>query len=100
DACNRSRETDENQAGHDGEQKYTDHDFDGGNDVTVNSLRVHVAVANSGQGLDAEEEAVEERMRRQPSNTVSTKAIKDGEEKVEPDINSSDKRGELRPPQA
>ena len=82
DARDGAREADENQSGHHREQKHARHDFEGGDDVTVQSLRIHVAVAHSGQRLDTEEEAVEKPVWRRPGNTISAKAVKNREKQI------------------
>src|SRR5260370_9210332 len=56
-ARDRARKAHEDEAGHRCEQKYPGHYLNGGDDVSVKRLRIHVAVAHSGQRLHAEEEA-------------------------------------------
>src|SRR6201993_4022034 len=60
DAGNWSRESKEDEAGHDGEEKNSAHDLDGRDDVAVERLRIPMAVANRGQSLDAEKERIGE----------------------------------------
>jgi len=98
DARNRSRETDENQSGHDREQKHAGHDFNCADDVSVERLRVHVAVAHSGERLDAEEKAIEKPMPTSAAgDAVLLQAVKSGEEQIESDINNGDEHRESRP---
>src|SRR5207247_11091108 len=98
DTRNRSRETDKNQSGHDREQKHAGHDFDCADYVSVERLRVHVAVAHSGERLDAEEKAIEKPMPTGAAgDAVLLQAVKSGEEQIEADINSGDERRESRP---
>ena len=67
--------------------------------MSVERLRVHVTVADGGQRLHTEEKAVEEPMSRRSGDTVLPKAVKGGEKKIQPNVKSADKCGELRPPQ-
>jgi len=67
--------------------------------MSVKRLRVHVTVANGGERLHTEEKAVEEPMSRRSGDTVLPKAVKGGEKKIQPNVKSAHKRGELRPPQ-
>ena len=46
----------------DREQKYAAHDFDHADHVSVQRLRIHVAIANRGQRLHAEKEAIKKPM--------------------------------------
>ena len=69
--------------------------------MSVKRLRIHVAVANGGQRLDTEEEAIEEPVGAgSPGDTVWIDTIKNGEEQIQADINSADKQSELWPTQA
>ena len=59
-----------------------------------------MAVANGGQCLDAEKEAIKKPIPTSGAgNTVLLETVERGEQKVEPDIKTGDKRGELRPAQ-
>ena len=68
--------------------------------MSVKRLRIHVPVANRGQRLDAEEEAIEEPIgARSPGDAIWVDTIKNGKEKVQADVNSADKESELWPAQ-
>src|SRR5205085_8848620 len=95
-----AREADENQSGHNREQKDSGHDLDRADDVSIKRLRVHVAVSDSCECLHTEEKAVEEPMGGPSRDAVLLQAIKSGEKKIEADVKRPDKCGELRPPQA
>jgi len=93
-----TRKAHEDEAGHRCEQKNPSHDFNRRDDVGVQRLRIHVAVADGGQRLHAEEEAVKKPMSASAaSDTVLLDTVKGGEKKIEPDIKTGDKRGESRP---
>jgi hypothetical protein len=69
--------------------------------MSVKRLRIHVTVADGGQGLDTEEEAIEKPAGAGSSgDAVWVDAVKNGEEKIQADINSADKQGELWPTQS
>ena len=69
--------------------------------MSVKRLRIHVAVADGGQRLDAEEEAIEKPVGAgSPGDAVWVDTIKNGKEKIQADINSADKQSELWPAQA
>ena len=68
--------------------------------MSVKCLRIHVPVSDSGQGLHAEEKAIEKPMRRCPGNAVVADTVKSGEKKIQPNVNTADKRGKLWPTQA
>jgi len=98
DTCDRARKAHEDEAGHRCEQKNPSHDFNGRDDMGVQRLRIHVAVADRGQRLHAEEEAIKKPMPASAaSDTVLLDTVKRGEKKIEPDIKTGDKRGESRP---
>jgi len=59
-----------------------------------------VAVADSSERLDAEEKAIQKPMGGSSSDAVLLKTVKGGEEKIEADVKSADKRGELWPAQS
>ena len=58
DSRDRARKAHEDEASHRCEQKYSGHDFDGRDHVSIKRLRIHVAVAHGGQRLHTEEEAI------------------------------------------
>ena len=95
-----SRESNKDEAGHDGEQKHSAHNLDGGDDVAVERLGIHVPVTDGGKRLHAEEKRFEKRTRYHPRNAVSAEHIEGGKDEVEHDVNGSDKQGELRPAQS
>ena len=69
--------------------------------MSVKRLRIHVAIANRGQRLDAEEEAIEKPVGAgSPGDAVWVDTIKSGKEQIQADINSADKQSELWPTQA
>src|SRR5439155_21310860 len=69
-------------------------------DVSVQRLRIHVPVANGGQRLHAEEEAIKKPMPTSAAGDAALlKTVKRGEKKIQADIKTGDKRGESRPPQ-
>src|SRR5262249_37238576 len=101
DARNRSRKPDENQAGHHREQEKAAHDFNCSNDVAIERLRIHMAVAHGGQCLDAEKETIKKPMPASAAcDAALLETVKRGEEKVECHVNADGDRGELRPSQA
>src|SRR5262249_49126848 len=51
DTRDRARKAHENEASHHRQQKYSRHDFYGGDHVSVKRLRIHVAVDHGGQRL-------------------------------------------------
>ena len=67
--------------------------------MPVKRLWVHVAVADSGERLDAKEKAIEEPMGGPSRDAVLLQTVKEGEEKIQPNVKRSDKRSELRPAQ-
>ena len=69
--------------------------------MSVKRLRIHVAVTDGGQRLDAEKEAVEKPAGAgSPGDAVCVDTIKNGKEKIQADINSADKQSELWPTQS
>src|ERR1051325_11606796 len=81
-----------------GEQEHARHDLNRADNVTINRLRIHVAVADRRQRLHAEEKTIEKPFRRRcASDAPGIETVKERKEKVQPDVNSRDKRGELRP---
>ena len=69
--------------------------------MSVKRLRVHVAVADGGERLHTEEEAIEKPAGAgSPGHAVWVDTIKNGKEKIQADINSADKQSELWPAQA
>src|SRR4029077_1406671 len=86
-ARHRAREADKNYSSYNREQKDAAHDFDHANHMPIQRLRIHVAVADGGQSLDAEEEAVI----KPPAtggacNAVRIDSVKRGEHQVERDV--------------
>ena len=66
--------------------------------MTVERLRVHMAVANRGQRLYAEKEAIKEPMPAGAAgDTVWLETVKRGEEKIQGDVKRGSERGKLRP---
>ena len=99
DAGNWSRESNEDETSHDGEEKYSAHDLDSRDDVAVQCLRIPMAVTDGGQGLDAEKERVEKWTGPYSENAVPTEHKKRREDEIEHDVNGRDERGKLRPGQ-
>ena len=100
-ARHRAREADKNYSGNNREQKDAAHDFDHADHMSVQRLRIHVAVADGGQSLDAKEEAVI----KPPAtggacDAVRIDSVKGGEQQVERDVKGADQRGKLRPAQS
>ena len=55
----------------------------GADDVTIKRLRIHMAIANGGQCLDAEKEVIKKPMPTSAAgNTVLLQTVKRGEKKV------------------
>src|SRR5215472_5002061 len=78
-----SRKAHKNEAGHHSDQKYARHDFDHADDVAINGLRIHVAVADSRKRLNAEEEAIQQPFRsRRAANAVGVETVKKSENKI------------------
>lgn len=101
DARDGSGETDENETGHDREQKHAGHDLDRADDVPVNRLRVHVSVADSRERLHAEEKTIEKPLRScRARDAVVVETVKEGKEKVQRNVIETDEECELRPVQA
>jgi len=68
--------------------------------VAIERLRIHMAVAHSGQRLHTEEEAIKKPMPTGgASDTALLETIKRGEKKIERDIKRADKHRKLWPPQ-
>ena len=65
--------------------------------MRVDRRRVHVAVANRGQGFHAEEKRAREGTRRHPVDTRAAQAIEAGEEHVERHVAAEQERREPRP---
>lgn len=95
----RTREADEDESSHNRHHEDAAHDFDGGENVTVEVSRRHVAVAHGGNGLHAEKEGVEEGPGRPPGDALWIELVKGGEKKIERDVDDADKGGELWPGQ-
>src|ERR1700675_1180005 len=69
--------------------------------MSVKRLRIHVAVTDRGQRLHAEEETIEKPAGAGSSgHTVRVDTVKNGEEKIQSHVNSTDEPGELWPAQA
>ena len=58
------REAHENERGEHRDREHAEEDFDARQHMPIGRLRMHVAIADSGVGLDREEEIVEKRARR------------------------------------
>src|SRR5262249_17612429 len=100
-ARHRTREADKNQSGNHREQKYAAHDFEHADHMSVQRLRVHVAVADRGQRLHAKEEAVVKPLSTGgASDTVAVESVKRCEQQIERDVNGGDQPAKLRPPQS
>ena len=83
DARDRARKADKDQPSHDRQQKEAAHNFNGRDDVAIERLRIHVAIANSRQRLHAEKEAVKKPMPTSaPGDTVWLETVEGGEKKV------------------
>src|SRR5262245_26427129 len=69
--------------------------------MSIERLRIHVAVADCGQCLHAEKEAIKKpTSTRATRNTLAIQTVKRREQQVQRDVHCGDKRGELRPPQS
>ena len=69
--------------------------------MSVKRLRIHVAIADGGERLHAEEKAVEKPTGAgSPGHAIRVDAIKNGEEKIQTDVNSADESCELWPVQS
>ena len=86
----RSREAGEDQPGHHREERHAGEDFDGGDEVAVIGLRVHVAIADRGQRLDRKIEEVEDSLPGDVGDRTVAERIEHGEQGVESD---EDQRG-------
>jgi len=96
-----SSETDENQSSHDRDQEYSGHDLKRADEMPVKCLRIHVAVTDRGQRLYTEEETIEKPAGAGSSgHAVRVDAIKNGEQKIQAEVNSTDESGELWPVQS
>ena len=78
DARSGTRKATENQAGGNGDADHAGENLDRRDHVTVKTLRVHVAVANRGQGFDAEEKSVCKRAGAGVGNGVLVHQVKQG----------------------
>src|SRR5262249_15435456 len=97
----RAREAHENQPGNNREQKDAAHDFDHADHMAVQRLRIHVAVADSGQCLYTEEETIIKPLStRGAGDAVALDSVKRGKQQVERNVKSGDQRPKLRPPQS
>src|SRR4030095_8787060 len=95
----RSRETDKDQPSHHREQKDAAHDFNGSDNVAIERLRIHMAVAHGSERLHTEKEAIIKPMPTGgTSDTVLLETVKRGKKKIERDIKRADEHGKLRPP--
>ena len=69
--------------------------------MPVKRLRIHVAVTDRGQRLHTEEETIEKPAGAGSSgDAVRVDAIKNGKQKIQADVNSTDESGELWPVQS
>jgi len=65
--------------------------------MAIQSLRIHVTITNRGQGLDAEEESLQERAGSHLGNARPTDSVERGKDEIDDDIDRQDKGGESWP---
>src|SRR5262249_2520576 len=88
-------------SGHDCEQENAAHDLNRADHMSIEGLRIHVAVADCGQCLYTEKEAIEKPASAGAArNTLTIQTVKRREQQVQHDVHCRDKRGELWPPQS
>src|SRR5438105_1745353 len=81
-------------------QENSGHDLDSADNMSENGLRIHVAVADCGQGLDAEEKTIEKPFRiRRAGDAVVVETVKKREKKIQRDVDHRDEQSKLRPAQ-
>jgi len=97
DAGDRAGKANENEAGDNGHAEHADDDFDGGDDVAVKGIRIHVAIADGGDGLDTEEKSVRPRARGHTVDAAGAEDVAEGKEKVDGEIDGKNDGGKARP---
>ncbi len=98
-AGGRAREAHEDQTRNDRNPDHAEEDFQGGNEVTIKGGRIHVPVADGGQGLCAEEKRLREGAGGHFSDTGATHGIESGKAEVEQQIASHQEERKSRPGQ-
>jgi hypothetical protein len=81
----RAREAGEDQPGHHRQKRHAGEDFDGGDEVSVIGLRVHVAIADCRQRFDREVKVSEGPVPGSISDRLVAERIQESENSVERD---------------
>jgi hypothetical protein len=94
-----TREAHKNQTVDHCQAKHARHDLEHGNQVPVQSFRIHVAVADSRERFHAEEKSVGKRAGRHLGDGMWPHHVQRGKYKIDEEIDAENNTGEPRPAQ-
>src|SRR6516162_4359250 len=95
----RSRKTHEDQAGDHRKPKHTVHDLEHGDQVSIDRVRIHVAVANGCKRFHAKEKSMEKRPGRHLGDGVYVQHIQRSKNNIDKQVDAENKTGKPRPSQ-